>query len=273
MQILLHAGFHKSGTTSIQQALLEAKKADFIYPPPLPGGPGHSVIAHSVNDQNSPNYDPANLLKMVNKMSMKLILRKKQRLVLSSEDFTVTTNFEAINRLAQKHEVHLVLTRRPVKEALPSWQQELIKQGGFNPYLSNEGLREAEKHMQFNIKSIDTFLHSAKFKEITVISTTSSKPNFIFENFSKILGTKLNMKIENSRLDDLVLEELVKLNIKNPNQTKIERINLAIKLAEKNVEDTKKNTFAQEWEEKEEELTAYFISLARIGFIDFISAE
>lgn len=273
MQILLHAGFHKSGTTSIQDALLEVKDGDFIYPHPLTGGPGHSVIAHAVNDENSPNYDPALLLKMANRMSIKFILRRKPRLVLSSEDFTATANFEAINRLALKHEVHLILTRRPVKEALPSWQQELIKHGSHNPYLSEEGLIESENHLQFNINRIDAFLHSAKFKKITVISTTSSKPNFIFENFSRILGAELKVKIKNSRLDDLVLQELVKLNSQSPNLNNIQRINSAIMTVKKTNKVSIDNSFDQVWEAKEKELTDYFIAQSKTGFIEFISAE
>lgn len=274
MQILLHAGFHKSGTTSIQQALLELKNRNFIYPHPKKfTGPGHSHIAWAGQDKSSPNYDPDILLKLVSNLSKKFTLRKKNIFVLSSEDFTATSNFEAIRRLAQEHEVHLVLTRRPVYEALPSLQQELIKHGSTHAFLSQEGVTEAGKHMQFDINRISHFLNSSDFKKISVISTSSSKPSFIFENFNRLLGINLVMKIQNVGLTGPVLHELVSLNINNPNQDNLSRIQSAIKLAENSYESSTEISFSQSWAEMEKKLIEFFTSLESNGIIEFISAE
>lgn len=274
MQILLHAGFHKSGTTSIQQALLELKNRNFIYPHPKKfTGPGHSHIAWTGQDKSSPNYDPDILLKLVSNLSKKFTLRKKNIFVLSSEDFTATSNFEAIRRLAQEHEVHLVLTRRPVYEALPSLQQELIKHGSTHAFLSQEGVTEAGKHMQFDINRISHFLNSSDFKKISVISTSSSKPSFIFENFNRLLGINLVMKIQNVGLTGPVLHELVSLNINNPNQDNLSRIQSAIKLAENSYESSTEISFSQSWAEMEKKLIEFFTSLESNGIIEFISAE
>ena len=273
MDILLHAGFHKSGTTSIQQALLESRDAKFIYPRSLRNGPGHSDIAWAGQDRNSPNFDPDVLIKVVNHFSKKVDLRSKTTFVFSSENFTATSNFEAIHRLACEYDVHLVLTRRPVPEALPSLQQEKIKHGSTNSFLSPEGLVEAEKHIQFDRHRIDDFLISANFKKKTIITTSSARPNFIFENFNRIIGTNMATKIANVGLTTSVLQELVKLNIEYPKHTKNMRINSAIKLAKKSQENSSQDIFKPKWDTMEIELVDYFNSLSSKGIIDYISAQ
>ena len=273
MQILLHAGFHKSGTTSIQRALLRDKNADFIYPSPRKNGPGHSDIALTGQNQNSPKYDPDVLVKLINRLSKRFFFQRNSMFVLSSEDFTATSNFEAIKRLTKEHDVHLVLTRRPVSEALPSFQQEMIKHGSAHPFLSNLGLMEAEKHIQFDIDRIHNFLNSSNFRKITVISTTSSRPDFIFENFNKILDAKLETRTENVGLSESVLQELTRLNSMYPNQKISKRIRTAVHLVEPSEKNAPGKTINQTWELMEKKLINYFTALSNEGFIEFISAK
>jgi hypothetical protein len=273
MRVLLHAGFHKSGTTSIQRALLETKSESYIYPFPALLGPGHAAIARAGHDPNSPEYDPKILLNFVEQFNKKFTIRQP-RIVISSEGFTAKPNFEPIQQLTRAHQVDLVLTRRPVHEALPSWQQEMIKHGDTNHFLSEAGLREAEKHMQFNVDYIHDFINNCNFNKITIISTTSSKPNFIFEIFSKMLNTELEIQIENVRLSESTLQELVRLNINKLKQRNVEQTNSFTDFLSnaKPQMNLLEESFRNVWDEKEKNLIEYFTSQSRSGFIEFVTA-
>jgi hypothetical protein len=131
VNIVLHAGFHKSGTTSLKQAFLDASSEKcqieagqkvVLYPRPMNMGPGHCELARKVQLTSSPEYDPIGLLKIARRCKKDLGWRRKGTLLLSSECFTSNSNLEPIRQLANHYKVHLVLTRRPVFETLPSFQ-------------------------------------------------------------------------------------------------------------------------------------------------------
>jgi len=272
MKIVLHAGFHKSGTTSIQQGLLNLKSKKIIYPIPKKEGPGHAHIARISNDPGRRDFNPNILIEMAKSLRKKNFFKI---LVISSEVFTKSENFDAIRVLSEHFKVHLVLTRRPVYEALPSQQQERIKHGSVHGYLSKDGLNDAENSMQFNFERIDTFINSANFDVISVISTKLSTPFFLVEKFNEILGTNLETFILNKRLGPAILDELVKINKLQPFLNNSQRIELAINNSLKNkvIYSNKESIFQKYWEGKEEEINNYFCNLAKLGKINYLISE
>jgi len=271
VNIVLHAGFHKSGTTSLQQAFLDASSEKgqieagqkvVLYPRPINLGPGHCELARKVQITSSPEYDPNGLLKIARRCKKDLEWRRKGTLLLSSECFTSNSNFEPISQLAKDYKVHLVLTRRPVFEALPSFQQEMIKHGGTNDYLGIVGLEEAQKQIQFNSSKIDELLNSAKFSKITVIRTSVQNPNFIFDCFNRILNTNLGVYRMNQTLETHVIQELVRINKQKLALNISERINLAIKTASKTTEIPIDEALREKFITLENEINKYFYSLA-----------
>jgi hypothetical protein len=271
VNIVLHAGFHKSGTTSLQQAFLDsssekglirAGKNVVLYPRPTNLGPGHCELAQKAQISSLPEHDPDGLLKIARHCAKNLGWQRKGTLLLSSECFTNNSNFEPIRQLADAYKVHLVLTRRPVFEALPSLHQELIKHGDTNDYLGIAGLVEARKRMQFHPSKIDELLNSAKFSDISVITTTVQNPTFIFDCFNRILNTNLDVYTENQTLETHVIQELVKINKQKSTLTKLEKISLAMKTALKTEEIPIDETLQENFESLENEINNYFHSLA-----------
>ena len=280
MNILLHAGFHKSGTTSLQQAFLdassekgqiEAGRKVVLYPRPMNLGPGHCELARKVQINSSPEYDPDGLLKIARRCKKDLGWRRKGTLLLSSECFTSNSNFEAISRLANDYQVHLVLTRRPVFEALPSLQQEMIKHGDTNDYLGIAGLEEAQKRTQFNSSKIDDLLKSAQFSEITVIRTSVQNPNFIFDYFNRILNTNLEVYTMNQTLETHVIQELVRINKQKSTLNILEKIDLAIKTASKAAEIPIDEALQEKFITLENKINNHFYSLAAEGKIRYFT--
>ncbi len=280
MNIVLHAGFHKSGTTSLQQAfldsssekgLIKAGRKAVIYPRPTNLGPGHCELAQKVQISSSPEHDPDGLLKIARRSAKNLGWRRKGTLLLSSECFTNNSNFKPLTQLADVYKVHLVLTRRAVFEALPSLHQEMIKHGDTNDYLGIPGLEEARKRLQFHTSKIDELLNSAQFADISVITTTVQNPNFIFDCFNKILNTNLDVYTENKTLETHVIQELVRINQKKSTQTKLEKISLAIKTASKREEIAIDAALQENFISLENEINNYFHALAAEGKIHYFT--
>ena len=277
---MLHAGFHKSGTTSLQKAfldasskrgLIETEQKVVFYPRPTNLGPGHSELAKKVQVTSWPEYDPDALIKIARRYKKELGLWRKGTLLLSSESFTNNLNFEPISQLAKDYKLHLVLTRRPVFEALHSLQQELIKHGDANDYLGNAGLEEAQKRIQFHPSKIDKLLNSAKFSEITVITTSIRYPSFIFDCFNTILNTNLGVYTENQTLQTHVIQELVRINKQESTLTKLEKMALAIKNASKTEEIPIDEALQEKFVFLENEINNYFCSLAAASKISYFT--
>lgn len=280
VNIVLHAGFHKSGTTSLQQAfldstsekgLIKAGKKVVLYPRPTNLGPGHCELAQKVQLSSSPEYDPDGLLKIAKDCAKILGWRRRGTLLLSSECFTNNSNFEPISQLANAYKVHLVLTRRPVFEALPSLHQEMIKHGDANDYLGIAGLEEAQKRMQFHVSRIDELLNSAKFSDISVISTTVQNPSFIFDCFNRILNTNLDVYTRNQTLETNVIQELVRINKQKSTLSKLEKISLAMKMASKTEDISIDAAMKENFTSLENEIHNYFHSLAAENKIRYLT--
>ena len=275
LRILLHAGFHKSGTTSIQQALSTLAESRIIYPPTFEQGPGHAYLARIAGNPNRPNYNSRSLVDLADHYSRVIRQDRSSVLVFSSENFCNGNSLDGLQLLARSYPVHLVLTRRPVAEALPSLQQELIKQGSRLPYLSEAGLTEAAQHIQFQEKRILHLLDSAKFSQISVISTTLEKPYFLFESIGTILDCRIDGQVLNQRISKSSLGHMTRLNESNPELSTYERMVITGARAESlNPSDQSYEAFlVDDWNAREKKLLRFFRRLSRRGRIAFLESK
>ena len=227
IEVFLHAGFHKSGTTSVQNSLLRHGEGSLFYPQPERLGPGHCDIAQRSTRSTNKSFDPNLLFQLASEYSRILPNEVSHKLVFSSECFGRGDDFSAFETLARNFPTTLILTRRVVQEAMPSMQQERIKHGGRNAYLSEEAEQEALQDPQFNPEAIGRILRSAPFAKRFVISTSSAFPTFLFESFNKILKTHLEFRIDNRRLPKHIINRIQELNMLGELSTVEERINTA----------------------------------------------
>jgi hypothetical protein len=146
VRIVLHAGLHKSGTTSIQGAWKQAygSPSAVWYPPPPPGPPGHHRLTRPLLrafvDGLAPDLAGASVAYAARGRAGRLTLgdvvadassRGVATLLLSSEllDRVRPEDTEGLRAAVGDHEVTLVLTAtRPVHRWCSGWQT-LVKHG------------------------------------------------------------------------------------------------------------------------------------------------
>ncbi len=145
MRIVLHAGLHKSGTTSIQGGWKHAygEHREVWYPPPPPGPPGHHRLVRPMLrgfvDGLSPDLVRASVAfhEQTHKRQTLagVVAEAEQRgvptLLLSSEDLDRAREEDrpGLRRALGDHEVTVVLTAtRPVHRWCAGWQT-LVRHG------------------------------------------------------------------------------------------------------------------------------------------------
>lgn len=98
MNIYLHVGSHKTGTTSIQKWLLKSNLDNkVLYPDPSSYGPGHAILAWKTLGLHAYKIDNSPLLKEIKKASL-----NRKDIIISSEEFSrglVNNNIEIIREV------------------------------------------------------------------------------------------------------------------------------------------------------------------------------
>ena len=183
MHIFFHVGPHKTGTTSIQEALLRqfgSKKPskDIWYPTPSGVGPGHALLAH-----NAAMGETA-----ISDIVASAARAGTGRLIISSEDFA--TRPKAIRICADAfdgHPVTLISTQNSFMNRIASRWQEDVKHG------ETGGIEVSGwRFLAENTSSRDFLADIAEVirpARIAVIYSGASTPApFIVDAFAKCLG-------------------------------------------------------------------------------------
>lgn len=198
-RVILHAGMHKTGTTSVQTAL--SRTPGLVWPPTEPPGPGHARLVWRALGLRGEHRDPDILWRTVEMHQAELPGRA---LVISAEAciFAIESEdrAEAFRRLAKHSPTELVLTVRPDDERLSSFCQEQAKQGvrldvaaPFDQTLASTPLSGG---------GMVKLVEAAPWEAVHLVRTRTTDPGAIFRAFSAILGTPVAEVTDiNRRLD------------------------------------------------------------------------
>lgn len=203
-RVIIHAGFHKSGTTALQHAFDLNKKTlkehRVIYP--LNAGRAHHRAAWGLTERvwgwrnNGGKQVPIKAWDAL----IRQIKQAPGTVLISSEFFTEAKEHHIAKARKDlgKLPVTLVFTVRPFAKILASSYQQFLKYGikmRFEPWLEKVFTEKSES------KVTPTFWDRVQVDEVVgrwakhfgsenviVVLADESKPEFIFEEFAKILG-------------------------------------------------------------------------------------
>lgn len=188
MEIVLHIGPHKTGTTSIQKFLRKrgqkAKKGIFYPPAPDENGPGHALLAWKTLGIKEDMPPIASLDEVVSQAAIKGI----QKLIFSAEDFSIAF-FVGMDRLVEslgKHKIHLVCTYTPVvRRVLSIWQEE-VKHGACYPLNDIPNFTSNSPTLQPTLAR--KFMEALKPHKVSLILAYSRDPLALLTVFSEVIG-------------------------------------------------------------------------------------
>ena len=204
-QLILHVGFHKSGTSALQESFsvqrAELASSGILYP--NIGRKAHHRIAWALTQKPwgwKSRGGETTPFKYFTKMARLIKNSKSEKVLLSSEFFSELTK-EQIQKLAgavKGREVKIVFTLRPLVKVLSSSYQQYLKYGIKADYsqwlhsvLDEPGVSKItpsfwKRHMHGEVvkRWVDTFGPSA----ITLVIADETRPEFLFSEVNQILG-------------------------------------------------------------------------------------
>ena len=191
MELVLHIGPHKTGTTSLQQSFLQRygahKPQKIWYPTPGKNGPGHAELAWSFYQNADPTSNPL-LAKLLNAG----LKNGCEKLIISAEDFShlEDSSIFLLKRHLKGLSIHLVATFTPIQHRLASTWQEMIKHGydgTFENFL--ESLKEFK---QFAPNLVERWNRVLKPQKTSIVNVSNStNPEKLFEDVSFCTGIEI----------------------------------------------------------------------------------
>ena len=208
-RIVIHPGFHKSGTTALQESfavnrgLLKNHGIDY----PAPGTTAHHRLAWSLTQKpwgwrdRGGNRIPEKYWPQ----HIKEILSAKESTIVISSEFFSELDGEKIRKVRsdlQGHNVEILFTLRPLAKLLPSTYQQYLKYGTVAEYnewlhsvLDNPG--ESKINPTFwtrhsHSKVIARWADIFGALKITVLIVNEAEPTFLFDEINKYLGLPTN---------------------------------------------------------------------------------
>jgi hypothetical protein len=204
-ELILHVGFHKSGTSALQESF-SAQRAELkalgIWYPDI-GRKAHHRIAWALTQkpwgwktrggQTTPFRHFTSLVRKINSS-------KHQKLLLSSEFFSELT-IDQIQKIAENvknREIKILFTLRPLVKVLSSSYQQYLKYGTKVDYvqwlhsvLDEPGVSKVnptfwKRHLHGEV--ISTWAKVFGSDAITVLIADESKPEFLYQSLSQYLG-------------------------------------------------------------------------------------
>lgn len=204
-RLVIHTGFHKSGTTALQESLAENRKSlkeeGVLYP--SIGTKSHHRAAWSINEKvwgwkkrGGERVSPKvweNLVKRINNSA-------EETVIISSEFFSELDG-EKIRKISEDvkgREIEILFTLRPLVKLLPSSYQQYLKYGMKIKYEEwlHEVFNNREKtkvspsfwkrheHSKVIARWVDIF----GANKVTVLIADEAKPEFLFQEVNNLLG-------------------------------------------------------------------------------------
>ena len=229
-RLIVHAGFHKTGTTALQSALFAVRdkleKRGFTYP--VVGGKAHHKAIYSLMEKGwgweDRGGNPVNEKKWPE--LVKKIKRAKDTAIISSE-FLCELNEAQIAKFKQDlgvEEATIYFTLRPLLKIVPSAYQQHLKIGIRSDYekwlhsiLDEPGVSTItpsfwvrHQHAKVLKKWIDAYGKD----RVKLVIVDEKEPDFMYQVFNEALGLKKPLLEEQKEKDSnrsLTLEEVALL--------------------------------------------------------------
>lgn len=222
-RLILHVGFHKTGTTAIQESLYSARKdllsLGLVYP--NMGKKAHHPLARALIEVQKEKNDFSKALKLhpLKKLIKQVKNTEAGTLVLSSEFFSQLQRnaIEFMHEQFSGWKVDIVFTLRSLMKILPSAYQQYLKSGLSLHY---EEWLEQIFYTEFSSKITPTFWkrhnHQAVIRRwcdvftegnVSIIIANENRKNLLYQAFSEIMkideGTLQEQPIGSNRSLDL----------------------------------------------------------------------
>jgi hypothetical protein len=192
-KVFLHIGMHRTGTTSIQQLLLQASHL-IAYPKPESKGPGHAVLSDQVLADGG---DPSGQFLLTDLVRQERGSASVPRpFVFSSEGFSRVSRFPEkagpLRMLAETYPTDLLITVRHPRVRFPSWMTQTRLMGFHLDLQDTQGMLTLLKpYSGFSPDYFKTMIECGQWAHTHVILTDSRQPLHLVESFSRILGVDL----------------------------------------------------------------------------------
>ena len=239
-ELILHVGFHKSGTSALQESFAaqraELAAAGVLYP--NIGRKAHHRIAWALTQkpwgwkarggETTPFKHFAKMVRLINRSG-------SEKILLSSEFFSELTSeqIEKIGGAIKGREVKILFTLRPLVKLLASSYQQYLKYGTKADYvewlhsvLDEPGVSKVnptfwKRHMHGDVVARWSEVFGAQ--AVTVVIADESKPEFLFDCMNEILGLdkgflKAQSTGSNRSLSSEEVSLLLELNRKFPKE-------------------------------------------------------
>ena len=208
MNVVLHVGPHKTGTTSLQavlgQTFSQQRSHALWYPPPQKNGPGHAVIAWEVIGRTNPQGAMPSLKKVLAEAEETRV----STLVLSAEalSFASEKRLHMLHQLFGGHRLEVVVTLSPFQRRVVSQWQEFVKHGWV------KGLNDSIADVLSESPGLGTqFLHDYKNalkpnKTWILVPPRRAFPGWLLNEFwSVLVNVNPNLRVSPPWQSDTVL--------------------------------------------------------------------
>lgn len=229
-RVVIHPGFHKSGTTALQEVFFKHRKLmkehGVLYP--YIGTKTHHRAAWSISGRvwGWEKRGGAKTSPRIWEDLVKRIASAKEEVVVLSSEFFSELDGEKIRKLRhdlRNHEVKILFTLRPLVKVLPSSYQQYLKYGmkleyeeWLNEMFHNRANTKASpsfwrrhEHSKVIARWVDTF----GTNNVTLLIADETKPEFLFNSVNDYLnlpkGTFAAAEIGSNR--SLNMEEIALL--------------------------------------------------------------
>jgi hypothetical protein len=233
-KIIVHAGFHKTGTTAIQSSFFAARnelsKAGITYPEV--GGKAHHKAIYSLMGKTWGWEDRGGVLATDKKWRsfVKQVKSAKSTVLVSSEFLCELTEEQIVkfkNDLGCK-DIKIYFTLRPLLKIIPSAYQQHLKIGIKSNYekwlhsiLDEPGVSTITpsfwvRHMHAEVLA-KWVKHFGK-ENVVVIVVDEKQPEFMYQEFNNLLSLKpglLKPQVDQDSNRSLTLDEITLLNTIN----------------------------------------------------------
>lgn len=195
MKLFWHIGPHKTGSTTLQEALaahVASGRASFYYPTPAAHGPGHAVLAWKLLGLNGVETDPEALRTEIRRAED----RGFSKVVISSEEFSrgllAAEPFAPLAAICDVIECELMITLRPLTERVYPEAQEQVKNGGriwfANP---QELLALCADRPGLRADFLPAAINGTRAASVSVIFVDPAVPQKLLESVSVVLDERI----------------------------------------------------------------------------------